>query len=62
MIRYRLATAYSSQKSYAYNRKRALEFGVGDQVYLKISSMKGVMGFGKKGKLSEWYIGPYEIL
>ena len=35
---------------------------VGDLVYLKISSMKGVMRFGKKGKLSPRYVGPYEIL
>ena len=35
---------------------------MGDKVYLKISPMKGVMKFGKKGKLSPRYIGPYEIL
>ena len=58
MIRDRLATAYCCQKSYADNRKRALEFEVSDQVYLKISPMKGVMKFGKKGKLSPRYIGP----
>ena len=58
----RLATAYSRQKSFADNRKRALEFEVSDQVYLKISPMKGVMRSGKKGKLSLRYIGPYEIL
>ena len=62
MIRDRLATAYSRQKSYADNRKRPLEFNVGDQVYLKISPMKGVMRFGRKGKLSPRYVGPYEIL
>ena len=43
MIRDRFATAYSRQKSYANNRKRPLKFKVGDQVYLKISPMKGVM-------------------
>ena len=52
MIRDRLATSYSRQKSYADNRRRALEFEVGDQVYLKISPMKGMMRFGKKGKLT----------
>ena len=31
-------------------------------MYLKISPMKGVVGFGKKGKLSPRYMGPYEIL
>ena len=62
MIRDRLATAYSSQKSYANKRKRDLEFEVGDQVYLNVSPMKGVMRFGKKGKLRPIYIGPYKIL
>ena len=31
-------------------------------MYLKISPMKGVVRFGKKGKLSPRYVGPYEIL
>jgi hypothetical protein len=38
-----------------------LEFEVGDQVLLKISSMKGVMRFGKKGKLSPRFVEPFEI-
>ncbi|XP_069150278.1 uncharacterized protein [Solanum lycopersicum] len=62
MIRDRLDTTYNRQNSYADNTKRALEIEVGDQVYLKISSMKGVMRFGKKGRLSPRYIGLYEIL
>ena len=61
-MRDRLATFYCRQKSYADNRKRPLGFDVGDQVYLKISPMKGVMRFGRKGKLSPRYVGPYEIL
>ncbi|WMV40955.1 hypothetical protein MTR67_034340 [Solanum verrucosum] len=40
---------------------RALEFEVDDWVYLKVSPMKGVMRFGKKGKLSPRYIRPYRI-
>ncbi|WMV23985.1 hypothetical protein MTR67_017370 [Solanum verrucosum] len=40
---------------------RDLEFEVDDWVYLKVSPMKGVMRFGKKGKLSPQYIGPYMI-
>jgi len=35
---------------------------VGDQVFLKISPMKGVMQFGKKGKLSPRFIEPFEIM
>ena len=36
-------------------------FFVGDLVFLKVSPMKGVMRFGKKGKLAPRYIGPFEI-
>ena len=42
--------------------ERNLEFEDGDKVYLKISPMKGVVRFGKRGKLSTLYVGPYEIL
>ncbi|KAH0644963.1 hypothetical protein KY284_032847 [Solanum tuberosum] len=42
--------------------RRDLEFDVHDWGYLKISPMKGVMRFGKKGKLSPQYVGPYQIL
>ena len=62
MIRDRLLTAQSRQKSYADNRRRDLEFQVDDWVFLKVSPMKGVMRFGKKGKLSPRYIGPYRII
>jgi hypothetical protein len=34
---------------------------MGDHVFLKVSPMKGVMRFGKKGKLSPRFIGPFEI-
>ncbi|TMX05236.1 hypothetical protein EJD97_000311 [Solanum chilense] len=44
-----------SQKSYADHRRRDLKFEEGDKVYLKISPMKGVVRFGKKGKLSPRY-------
>ncbi|KAH0776452.1 hypothetical protein KY290_007863 [Solanum tuberosum] len=61
VIQERLETAQSRQKSDTDVRRRALEFEVDDWVYLKVSSMKGVMRFGKKGKLSPRYIGPYRI-
>ena len=54
--------AYSRQNSYADHSRRDLEFEEGDKVYLRISTMKGVVRFGKKGKLSPRYVGPYEIL
>ena len=62
VIRNRLATGYSCQNSYPDNRKRPLEFDVCDSVYLKVSPMKGVMRFGRKGNLSPSYVGPYGIL
>ncbi|WMV50272.1 hypothetical protein MTR67_043657 [Solanum verrucosum] len=45
----------------ALSRIRDLTFDVHDLVYLKVSPMKGVMRFGKKGILSPRYIGPYKI-
>ncbi|WMV31865.1 hypothetical protein MTR67_025250 [Solanum verrucosum] len=61
VIQERLKTAQSRQKSYTDVRRRALEFEIDDWVYLKVSPMKGVMRFGKKGKLNPRYIGPYRI-
>ena len=49
LIRERLKSAQSRQKSYLDNRRKDLEFKVDDWVYFKISPMKGVMRFGKKG-------------
>ena len=57
-----MQTAYSQQKSYVDQRRRDLEFEEGDKVYLKILPMKGVVRFGKKGKLSPRYVVPFEIL
>ena len=57
-----METAQSRQKSYADVRRRPLEFEIGDKVFLKVAPMRGVMRFGKKGKLSPRYIGPFEIL
>ena len=62
VIRQRLQTAQSRQKSYADRRRRELEFEVGDLVYLKVSPLKGVQRFGLRGKLSPRFIGPFEIV
>ena len=62
IIQYRLLTTQSRQKSYADRRIRALVFMEGYHVWLRVSPMKGVMRFGKKGKLSPRFIGPFEIL
>ncbi|GKB75484.1 putative reverse transcriptase domain-containing protein, partial [Tanacetum coccineum] len=62
LIKEKLKAARDRQKSYADNRRKPLEFEVGDQVLLKVSPWKGVIRFGKKGKLAPRYVGPFEIL
>ncbi|GJT38591.1 putative reverse transcriptase domain-containing protein [Tanacetum coccineum] len=49
-------------RSYANIRRNPLEFQVGDRVMLKVSPRKGVIRFGKQGKLNPRYIGPFKIL
>nr|GEY11597.1 putative reverse transcriptase domain-containing protein [Tanacetum cinerariifolium] len=50
------------QRSYANVRRKPLEFQVGDHVMLKVAPQKGVIRFGKRGKLNPRYIGPFKIL
>ncbi|GKB13406.1 reverse transcriptase domain-containing protein [Tanacetum coccineum] len=50
------------QRSYANVRRKPLEFQVGDRVTLKVSPRKGVIRFGKRGKLNPQYIRPFKIL
>ncbi|GKF04108.1 hypothetical protein Tco_0034776 [Tanacetum coccineum] len=54
-------TAHSRQKSYADVRHKPMEFSVGDMVMLKVSPWKGVIHFGKQGKPSPRYVGPFKI-
>ncbi|WMV49976.1 hypothetical protein MTR67_043361 [Solanum verrucosum] len=61
-IKEKLRMAQSRKKSYAELRRRDLEVEVKDWAYMKISPLKGVMRFGKKGKRSPQYVGPYQIL
>jgi hypothetical protein len=61
VIKERMSAAQSRQKSYVDNRRRPLEFEVGDRVFLKVSPMRGVMRFRKKGKLSPRFVGPFQI-
>ena len=62
LIKERLKVAQSRLKSYADNRRRDLEFEVGDHIFLKVSPMKSIMIFGRKGKLSPRFVGPFEVL
>ncbi|GKB09056.1 hypothetical protein Tco_0837368, partial [Tanacetum coccineum] len=50
------------QKNYVDYRRKPLEFEVGDRVLLRVSPWKGVVRFGKNGKLAPRYVGPFEIL
>ena len=62
IIRARLKAAQDKQKSYADKQWKDLEFEVEDSLFLKLSPWKGVVRFGKRGKLSPRYIGPFEIV
>ena len=57
-----MLTSQSRQKSYADPKRMNVEFQVGDYVFLRVSPWKGVRRFGKKGKLSPRFVGPFEIL
>ncbi|GKD38170.1 putative reverse transcriptase domain-containing protein [Tanacetum coccineum] len=57
-----IQAARDRQKSYADVRRKPLEFQVGDKVMFKVSPWKGVIRFGKRGKLNPRYIGPFKII
>nr|GEW78683.1 putative reverse transcriptase domain-containing protein [Tanacetum cinerariifolium] len=61
-IKNRLLTARSGRKSYADLKRRLTEFEVGDKVMSKVSPWRGVIRFGKRGKLSLRFIGPFEVI
>ncbi|GJR92803.1 hypothetical protein Tco_0264977 [Tanacetum coccineum] len=61
-IKERLRTARSRQKSYTDNHRKPLEFQIGDNVLLKVSPWKGMIHFGKQGKLNPRYIGHFKVL
>ncbi|KAA3483481.1 DNA/RNA polymerases superfamily protein [Gossypium australe] len=62
IIRARLKEASDRQKSYFDLKRKDIEFAVGDKVFLKVSPWKKVLRFGRKGKLSPRFIGPYRVL
>ncbi|GJR89200.1 putative reverse transcriptase domain-containing protein [Tanacetum coccineum] len=61
-IKQRIQTAHDRQKSYADLKRKPMEFQVGDKVMLKVLPWKGVVRFGKRGKLNPRYVGPFKVL
>ncbi|GJV28874.1 hypothetical protein Tco_1385322 [Tanacetum coccineum] len=57
-----MQAARDRQKSYADLKRKPMEFQVGDKVMLKVSPWKGVVRFGKRGKLNPRYVGPFKVL
>ena len=62
IIQQRLRVASDRQRSYSNLKRKDIEYEVGDKVFLKVSPWKKILRFGRKGKLSPRFIGPYEIL
>ncbi|KAA3477082.1 DNA/RNA polymerases superfamily protein [Gossypium australe] len=62
LIQTRLKEASNRQKSYADQKRKDIKFTVGDRLFLKVSPWKKVLRFGRKGKLSPRFIGPYCVL
>nr|GEW65419.1 putative reverse transcriptase domain-containing protein [Tanacetum cinerariifolium] len=61
-IKERMQAVRDRQKSCADLKHKPIEFQVGDKVMLKVSPWKGVVRFGKRGKLNPRYVGPFEVL
>ncbi|GKA96701.1 retrovirus-related pol polyprotein from transposon TNT 1-94 [Tanacetum coccineum] len=61
-IKQRIQAARNRQKSYVDLKRKPMEFQVGDRVMLKVSPWKGVVRFGKWGKLNPRYVGPFKVL
>ncbi|GJU95753.1 putative reverse transcriptase domain-containing protein [Tanacetum coccineum] len=61
-IKQRMQAARGQQKSYADLKRKPMEFGVADRVMLKVSPWKGIVRFGKRGKLKPRYVGSFKLL
>ncbi|GJS11400.1 putative reverse transcriptase domain-containing protein [Tanacetum coccineum] len=61
-IKQRIQVAHDRQKSYADLKHKLMEFQVRDNVMLKVLPWKGVVRFGKRGKLNPRYVGPFKVL
>ncbi|GKF82747.1 hypothetical protein Tco_0244403, partial [Tanacetum coccineum] len=61
-IKQRIQAARDRQKSYANLKRKPMKFKVGDTVMLMVSPWKGVVRFGKRGKLNSRYVRPFKVL
>ncbi|GJU53900.1 putative reverse transcriptase domain-containing protein [Tanacetum coccineum] len=61
-IKQRIQAAHDRQKSYTDLKRKPMEFQVRDKVMLKVSPCKGVVCFGKRGKLNPKYVRPFKVL
>ncbi|GJR37862.1 putative reverse transcriptase domain-containing protein [Tanacetum coccineum] len=61
-IKQKIQAARDRQKSYTDLKRKLMEFQIGDKVMLKVSPWKGVVHFGKRGKLNPRYVGPFKVL
>nr|GEX17185.1 putative reverse transcriptase domain-containing protein [Tanacetum cinerariifolium] len=57
-----MQAARDRQKSYVDLKPKSMEFQIRDRVMLKVSPWKGVVRFGKHGKLNPRYVGPFKVL
>ncbi|GKF88939.1 hypothetical protein Tco_0262902 [Tanacetum coccineum] len=57
-----MQAAHDRHKSYTDLKHKLMEFQIGDKVMLKVSPWKGVVCFGKRGKLNPRYVGPFKVL
>ncbi|GJU25077.1 putative reverse transcriptase domain-containing protein [Tanacetum coccineum] len=61
-IKQRMQSAHDRQKSYTDLKRKPMEFQDEDRVMLKFSPWKGVVRFGKQGKLNLRYVRPFKVL
>ncbi|GJR87719.1 hypothetical protein Tco_0211730 [Tanacetum coccineum] len=62
LIKQRMQASQDRQKSYTDRKQKPMEYEVGDRVMLKVSPWKGVVRFGKQGKLNPRYVRPFKVL